>query len=119
MINQLEGTKWITAANGYAEVSLNGQFASLAVEVIGTISAGNIQLKGIVTGDQTPTLYTENVNGGGALASNQIVAAGIYRCAPAALQAVRAVASGDFAATPGVQIIFSASESLPPAPLVA
>lgn len=96
-----------------AQFDVNGQFSSAIVEVVGTFT-GYLEVKGITTGLTTPTLFLENVNGGVQAASNQITAQGMYRCAPAALQAIRVVPHSTFSSTAGIVVNFSASESLPP-----
>lgn len=96
-----------------AQFDVNGQFSSAIVEVVGTFT-GYLEVKGITTGLTQPTLYIEDVNGGIQASSNRITAQGMYRCAPAALQAIRVVPHSSFASTAGIVVNFSGSESLPP-----
>jgi hypothetical protein len=109
----IEKTQHILSNTGSAAVDLNGQFASCVCSVTGTFT-GYLELKGGIIEGQQVTLYTEDVNGGIQAASNQITAAGVFRCAPAALQFVKLVPHSTFLSTAGVTVVFSASESLPP-----
>jgi hypothetical protein len=98
--------KTISAANQVEQFSaLN--LSTFAFSVAGTIGAGNIVVQG--SGDgltwTTLTTYTPNTP----LASNQIIAAGNYRCSIAGLAQVRLLASGAF--TGPVNISGNASSS--------
>ena len=74
--------------------------ACLAIQVTGTRSAGYITIEGSIDGVNYVALpLIEDVGAGSALASGQIIAAGIYRLPVIGLQVCRYVKSGNYSGT--------------------